>query len=76
MKNTTGIPHTEVENDNSGITNITYENPMKELRWVWRDVPHNIGSKVLQQKWEIVTSRGNIVVDARSEWRDVPEETE
>lgn len=76
MKNTTGIPHTAVKNDNSRITKVIHENPMNELRWVWQDVPHNIGSKVLQQKWEIVTVQGHIVVDARSEWRDVPEVTE
>ena len=51
------------------------ENPTNELRWalIDSDVGLMLQYKVLQQKWEIVTVKGHVVVDCQTEWRDVPE---
>ena len=79
MKNTTGeadYKHGQT-NDTMEYPFIgrwwTEESPTMELRWVWRDKPHNIGSRVLQQKWKIVHIKNGIVEYEEYQWRDVPE---
>ena len=74
MKDTTGTSNytQSLTNDSK---NFTQENPTHELRWalIDSDVGLMLQYKVLQQKWEIVTVKGHVVVDCQNEWRDVPE---
>lgn len=46
----------------------TVDQPLPELRWnsLWTQAP------ILQQRWLITRYRGQVPIDQRQEWRDVP----
>ena len=72
MKDTTGTSNyaQSLTNDSA---NFTQENPTNELRWAWKSKGVFERYLELQQKWEIVTIKGHVVVDCQTQWRDVPE---
>ena len=72
MKDMTGAT-TYTQSLTNDTPNQTHENLTNELRWLWKSKGVYGRYLILQQKWEIVTVKGHVVVDCQNEWRDVPE---